>query len=203
MGDEYARHTKMLPYTPKQAYEADISLYNRLLSDEQKTGPGRMPERDTTNGQITTTQTTGWGKGDIAVSGVSHQPEIQAYHHSSSRLVLEEQSNHIQHQRLQSIERTRANQEQRDILIAREQEAARQKRLERLNKLLGSTGAASGSGRSRSRSRGSSPDLSINTPSNTPIKKKVVGKGKGTKLVSLPEHSPIKGHGFGGFDQLG
>ena len=45
LGDEYARHTKMQRYTPKQAQEADTSLYERLLKDEQTVKPGRMPER--------------------------------------------------------------------------------------------------------------------------------------------------------------
>ena len=60
MGDTVARFTKMKEYTPQQAREADVSLYNRLLSDEQKTGPGKMPERST--GTAHTSETTGWGK---------------------------------------------------------------------------------------------------------------------------------------------
>ena len=82
MGDTMARFTKMKEYTAQQAREADISLYSRLLSDEQKTGPGKMPERS--SGVAHTSETTGWGKRHLAVSGVSHQPYVQTAHHSSS-----------------------------------------------------------------------------------------------------------------------
>ena len=82
MGDTAARHTKMREYTPQQAREADISLYNRLLSDEQRTGPGKMPERS--SGTAHTSETTGWGKKHLAISGVSHQPLVQTGHHSGA-----------------------------------------------------------------------------------------------------------------------
>jgi len=82
MGDAMARFTKMKEYTAQQAREADISLYSRLLSDEQKTGPGKMPERS--SGVAHTSETTGWGRKHLAVSGVSHQPYVQTAHHSSA-----------------------------------------------------------------------------------------------------------------------
>jgi len=82
IGDTVARHTKMKEYTPDQAREADLSLYNRLLSDEQKTRPGRMPERS--SGTALTSETTGWGTRHLAISGVSHQPLIQTAHHASA-----------------------------------------------------------------------------------------------------------------------
>ena len=82
MGDAAARYTKMKVYTPQQAREADISLYSRLLSDEQKTGPGKMPERSTSTAH--TSETTGWGKKHLAISGVSHQPYVQTAHHSGA-----------------------------------------------------------------------------------------------------------------------
>jgi hypothetical protein len=72
----------MKVYTPQQAREADISLYSRLLSDEQKTGPGKMPERSTSTAH--TSETTGWGKKHLAISGVSHQPYVQTAHHSGA-----------------------------------------------------------------------------------------------------------------------
>lgn len=84
MGDTVARFTKMKEYTPQQSREADISLYSRLLSDEQKTGPGRMPERS--SGVAHTTVTTGWGPKHLAISGVSHQPYIQTAHHSNASM---------------------------------------------------------------------------------------------------------------------
>lgn len=134
MGDEAARHTKMKEYTPTQAQEADISLYQRLISDEQKTGPGRMPERGAGE-PLTTSKTTGWGKEDIAVSGVSHQPEIQAYHHASSRLMLQEHDGHLHHQRLQAIERQRNIQDHNDMIVARKREETRQRKMAQLEKL--------------------------------------------------------------------
>jgi hypothetical protein len=82
MGDAAARYTKMKEYTPQQAREADISLYSRLLSDEQRTGPGKMPERSTSTAH--TSETTGWGKKHLAISGVSHQPYVQTAHHSGA-----------------------------------------------------------------------------------------------------------------------
>ena len=82
LGDEYARHTRMQMYTPKQTQEADISLYERLLKDEQKVGPGRMPERS--SGTATTSLDAGWGPRHLAISGVSHQPFIQTAHHTGS-----------------------------------------------------------------------------------------------------------------------
>jgi hypothetical protein len=81
-GDEMARSTKMKEYTPQQAREADVSLYNRLLSDEQRTGPGRMPERS--SGTAHTSETTGWGRRHLAISGVSHQPLVQTAHHANA-----------------------------------------------------------------------------------------------------------------------
>jgi hypothetical protein len=72
----------MKEYTPHQAHEADISLYIRLLSDEQKTGPGKMPERSTSTAH--TSETTGWGKKYLAISGVSLQPYVQTAHHSGA-----------------------------------------------------------------------------------------------------------------------
>jgi hypothetical protein len=82
MGDAMARFTKMKEYTPQQAQEADVSLYSRLLSDEQKTAPGKMPERS--SGVAHTSETTGWGKRHLAISGVSHQPYVQTAHHSNA-----------------------------------------------------------------------------------------------------------------------
>jgi len=82
MGDIVARYTKMKEYTPQQAHEADISLYNRLSSDEQRTCPGKMPERSSSIAH--TSETTGWGKKHLAVSGVSHQPYVQTGHHSGA-----------------------------------------------------------------------------------------------------------------------
>ena len=82
MGDVLARNTKMKEYTPQQAQEADVSLYGRLLRDEQKTGPGKMPERS--SGVAHTSETTGWGKRHLAISGVSHQPYVQTAHHSNA-----------------------------------------------------------------------------------------------------------------------
>ena len=82
MGDAMARLTKMKEYTTRQAQEADVSLYGRLLSDEQKTGPGKMPERSSNVAH--TSETTGWGKQHLAVSGVSHQPYVQTAHHSNA-----------------------------------------------------------------------------------------------------------------------
>jgi hypothetical protein len=75
----------MKEYTPQQAHEADISLYNRLLSDKQKTGPGKMPERSTSTAHAS--ETTGWGKTHLAISGVSHQPYVQTGHHSRAMSV--------------------------------------------------------------------------------------------------------------------
>lgn len=77
-GDRAARATKMMEYTPAQASEADTAIYQRLLSDEQKVGPGRMPERSGLT--MATSATTGWGKKDRATSGVSMQPETQVHH---------------------------------------------------------------------------------------------------------------------------
>lgn len=82
IGDKVARLTKMKMYTPQQAHEADISLYGRLLRDEQKTGPGRMPERSSSTAH--TSLTTGWGNKHLAISGVSHQPYVQTAHHSNA-----------------------------------------------------------------------------------------------------------------------
>lgn len=147
MGDEYARRTKMQEYTPRQAQEADISLYQRLINDEQKTGPGRMPQRENVTGSMTTSQNTGWGKRDIAVSGVSHQPEIQAYHHTSSRLALREDENHFHHQRLQTIERQHDIQKHHDVMKMRADKAAKEAKVARELARLGgmSTHGASGS----------------------------------------------------------
>jgi hypothetical protein len=72
----------MKEYTPQQAREADVSLYMRLLSDEQKTGPGKMPERSSITAH--TSETTGWGKKHLAISGVSHQPLVQTAHHANA-----------------------------------------------------------------------------------------------------------------------
>ena len=74
MGDTAARYTKMKEYTPQQAHEADISLYIRLLSDEQRTGPGKMPERASSTAH--TSETTRWWKKHLTISGVSHQPYV-------------------------------------------------------------------------------------------------------------------------------
>jgi hypothetical protein len=82
MGDTAARNTKMREYTPQQAREADISLYSRLLSDEQRTGPGKMPERSSSTAH--TSETTGWGKKHLAISGVSLQPYVQTAHHAGA-----------------------------------------------------------------------------------------------------------------------
>ena len=45
-------------------------VVQRLLSEEQKTGPGKMPERSTSTTH--TSETTGWGKKHLAICGVSH-----------------------------------------------------------------------------------------------------------------------------------
>jgi len=82
IGDTAARHTKMKEYTPEQAREADLSIYSRLLSDEQKTRPGRMPERS--SGTALTSESAGWGRKHLAISGVSHQPLVQTAHHASA-----------------------------------------------------------------------------------------------------------------------
>ena len=84
LGDEYARKTRMKMYTPEQAQEADTSLYERLLKDEQKVKPGRMPERS--SGVANTSLSTGWGARHLATSGVSHQPFIQTAHHAHTLL---------------------------------------------------------------------------------------------------------------------
>lgn len=147
MGDEYARQTKMKEYTPTQAQEADISLYQRLIGDEQKTGPGRMPERGSNAEAVTTSKTTGWGKKDIAVSGVSHQPEIQAYHHASSRLMLQEHDGHLHHQRLQAIERQRNIKDHYDMIDARKKEEARLRRQAKAAQALEELRAAKAAGK--------------------------------------------------------
>jgi hypothetical protein len=82
IGDTVAMHTKMKEYIPDQAREADLSLYNRLLSDEQNTRPGRMPERS--SGPALTSESTVWGRRYLAISGVSHQPLVQTAHHASA-----------------------------------------------------------------------------------------------------------------------
>lgn len=80
-GDKYARQTKMKAYVPEQQRDADISLYKRLLADEQKTGPGKMPERSSM--LAVTSSDTGWGRKHGGVSGVSSQPWVQIFHHNN------------------------------------------------------------------------------------------------------------------------